>query len=126
MQQLLGVEALPVLDQVVPKAPVGQVLHDQPQVPPSCERTNHRAEVGAGRATAEHRWIKPGGISAVNALTMLTMVSQKVLTHFLYFEIRSRHININKKCCCCSKLYRIHLEVNPKSEVQTIIVYYFV
>lgn len=52
LQQLAGVEAIPVLDEVVPQAAVGQVLHDEPQVPASCTVEKHRSciIVGAGES----------------------------------------------------------------------------
>lgn len=36
MQQLLGVEAVLVFDEIIPQAAVGEILHDEPEVPASC------------------------------------------------------------------------------------------
>lgn len=48
LQQLAGVEAIPVLDEVVPQAAVRQVLHDEPQVPASCTVEKHRSCIIVG------------------------------------------------------------------------------
>lgn len=45
MQQLLGVEALLVFDEIIPQAAIGEILHDEPEVPASCREE----EEGCGR-----------------------------------------------------------------------------
>lgn len=38
VQQFHGVKVILVFDEIIPEAAVGEVLHDQPQVPPTCHQ----------------------------------------------------------------------------------------